>query len=49
MEKLKKLSRDILYKIELKTIDGCSEYCLVSANDGDDIYIVLNDVEVETE
>ena len=38
MEIRKQFSRDILYKIVLQNINGCSEYCLTNANDNKDIY-----------
>tara|TARA_R100000750_G_C2286802_1_gene73362 strand:- start:341 stop:487 length:147 start_codon:yes stop_codon:yes gene_type:complete len=47
MKRLKKLNRDILYKVILKTLEGCSEYCLVDANDSDEVYIILDDCEVD--
>jgi len=47
MERLKRLNRDSLYKIDLKLINNCYEYVLVSANDSDEIYIILNDGELE--
>lgn len=47
MRTLKKLNRDILYKVILKSVEGYSEYCLVDANDDDEIYIILDDEEFE--
>jgi len=47
MEKLKKLNRDILYKIDLKLINRSNEYCLINANDSDDIYIILEEEEIK--
>lgn len=46
MQTTKKLNRDILYKIELKVVDNCYEYCLVNANDNEDIYAILQEKEL---
>ena len=45
MIKKQKFNQDILYKIVLKNVDNCSEYCLVNANT-DEIYLILNEDEV---
>jgi hypothetical protein len=43
---INKFNRDILYKIVLRSVDECSQFCLVNANDEDDIFLILNDDEV---
>ena len=47
MECLKKLNGDMLYKVKLKLINGCDEYCLVNANDSDIVYIVFEDSDID--
>ena len=47
MEIKKEFSRDILYKIVLKKINGCSEYCLINANDEDDIYAIFEEEPIK--
>ena len=47
MKQLKKLKSDRLYKVSLRIIDKCSEYCLCDANDSDGVYCILNNEEVE--
>ena len=49
MKRLKKLNRDTLYKVILKTLEGCSEYCLVDANDSDEVYIILDEEKEEVD
>jgi len=40
-----KFNRDILYKVVLKSVNNCMEYCLVNANT-EEIYLILKDNEV---
>ena len=40
-----KFSQDILYRVILKSVDNCLEYCLVNTNT-DEIYLILKDDEV---
>lgn len=46
MEEKQKFNRDILYKIILKSVDNCQEYCLVNANDDNEIYLILKEEEI---
>ena len=39
----KEFSQDCLYKIILKNVDGCSEYCLVDANDNNEVYAIFEE------
>ena len=45
MEIIKNFNRDVLLQVKLILYKHCSEYALVNANDSDDIYCILNDVE----
>lgn len=42
----KQFSRDILYKIILTNINGCSEYCLTDANDNKEIYAIFEEDQI---
>jgi hypothetical protein len=43
MEIKQRFSRDVLYKIVLTKINGCSEFCLVNANNEKDIYAIFEE------
>ena len=43
----KAFSRDILYKIILTNINGCSEYCLVDAHDNKEIYAIFEEEPIK--
>ncbi len=46
MEQIKKLNRDILYKVVLKNYKGYSEYLLINANDDNEIFGVLEEQDI---
>ena len=49
MKQIKKLNRDIVYKIIIGIYDNCSEYLLVDANDSDEIFAILEEEDIENE
>lgn len=43
----KEFSQDILYKIKLCSVNQIMEYCLVDANDHNDIYAIFEEEKIK--
>ena len=43
----KEFSQDVLYKIKLCLVNGCMEYCLVDANEHNNIYAIFEEEKIK--